>query len=580
MGELKQSVRLKHYRCFGENGCELKSVKPLNLVIGRNNAGKSAFLDFVTFLSRGPSIPKDSLLEVQDHLEESLVQNIFPDNRDAGQTGKNPWRMHGQHLVGASFTWVLRPNGVRELVNVAHPDLRDGNQQTRGFRNRRLEPILKERPVLGLQERVCRRLAADRDVVREPSGPGKTMRSNGAGATNLFWKYLMDAKLPQDMVEGQVLEFLNTVFGPDAAFTRIIVQVHELEPGKPNEWEVFLQEENKGLIPLSASGSGLKTVLLVAICLHLVPHVATKEASDYVFLFEELENNLHPTAQRRLFAALEEFAVKEHTNMFVTTHSNVVIDLLSKSDNAQIIHVTHDGKEATTRTLRGYRDKQDVLDDLGAKASDLLQANGLVWLEGPSDRVYFNKWVELFSDGELREGKDYECVFYGGAILKNFEAADPGEHDQDKVNLLHINRSAILIADSDRSGPKGRLKRRVSRLKNEMERMEAYIWVTKGREIENYIPVAVLREHFENSALPPIELYQPFHKPAGGKRRKQKGLPGYLQQRRLHKGKSFDKVGFARSIAPLLTHDQLADCLDLPSRMLQVCERIREWNRR
>ena len=45
------------------------------------------------------------------------------------------------------------------------------------------------------------------------------------------------------------------------------------------------------------------------------------------------------------------------------------------------------GKKTTLEELR------DVLvDDLGIKASDILQSNGIIWVEGPSDRIYINKF--------------------------------------------------------------------------------------------------------------------------------------------------------------------------------------------
>ena len=38
----------------------------------------------------------------------------------------------------------------------------------------------------------------------------------------------------------------------------------------------------------------------------LIPSVEGKNISNYIFLFEELENNLHPSLQRRLLKYLEE----------------------------------------------------------------------------------------------------------------------------------------------------------------------------------------------------------------------------------------------------------------------------------
>ena len=134
------------------------------------------------------------------------------------------------------------------------------------------------------------------------------------------------------------------------------------------------------LIPLSDSGSGLKTVLLVLINL-LVGYDLRVCISKSVmaFAFEELENNLHPTVLRRLLRYIEDYAVKENVPIFLTTHSSVALDLFGPSPNAQIIHVSHDGESARTTTVKTHFERIGVIAALGAKPSDLLQANGIIW---------------------------------------------------------------------------------------------------------------------------------------------------------------------------------------------------------
>ena len=182
------------------------------------------------------------------------------------------------------------------------------------------------------------------------------------------------------------------------------------------------------------------------------------------------------------------FAVSNGCTFFLTTHSNVALDTYANSNNAQIVRVVHDGKEARTSTVGKYFDKLDVVRDLGAKASDLLQANGIVWVEGPSDRIYFNRWVELLSCGKLQEGRDYQCAFYGGSLLSRYEALAPGEEAPESVNILAVNTNAILICDGDRTAERGKgskIKRRVSFLKAQLGRLpSSYRWITEAKEIE------------------------------------------------------------------------------------------------
>src|SRR5690606_2475887 len=111
-------------------------------------------------------------------------------------------------------------------------------------------------------------------------------------------------------------------------------------------WEVYLEEETKGRIALSKSGSGLQTVLLVLIYLYLIPSLEKNPASNYFYLFEELENNLHPALLRKLFQYIRNFALENDSYFFITTHSNVIIDSFNLDPEAQILHVKHNGKYA------------------------------------------------------------------------------------------------------------------------------------------------------------------------------------------------------------------------------------------
>jgi len=278
---------------------------------------------------------------------------------------------------------------------------------------------------------------------------------------------------------------------------------------------------------------------------------------------------LHPALLRRLFRYIEDFAVEKKCHFFITTHSNVVIDQFSNSLNAQIIHVTHDGLKATTKTIDSFTEHGAVLDDLGVKASDLLQSNGIVWLEGPSDRIYFNKWMELFSDGKLREHRDYECAFYGGSILKHFEAVEPAEHG-DAINILRVNRNAILIGDSDKTSIDTELKPSLKRIKKEILEMGGHVWVTDAKEIENYIPANALEQVFGLKDLPDVGQYQWFH------HNSQNSIEiGYWQK---HIGKSFDKVDLAIKVIQHLTKEYLKDRFDLEQQMGKICMEIKRWN--
>src|SRR5207253_9462944 len=156
-------------------------------------------------------------------------------------------------------------------------------------------------------------------------------------------------------------------------------------------------------------------------------------------------------------------------------------------------------------------DHLGVISELGAKPSDLLQANGIIWVEGPSDCIYLNRWIDLFSDGALHEGRDYQCAFYGGSLLARTQFASPEQAEAELVNLFRVNPNIVVVCDGDRVGPGARVKDRVRRIRAEVRRIPgAHIWVTSAREIENYLPGAAISTALGPTRLPDPTQYEAF----------------------------------------------------------------------
>src|SRR5665811_129032 len=172
-----------------------------------------------------------------------------------------------------------------------------------------------------------------------------------------------------------------------------------------------------------------------------------------------------------------------------------------------MLHVTHDGDKASVGRISSYVQSVNLLDDLGVRASDLLQANCLVWVEGPSDRFYFNKWIELWSEGKLCEGTHYQCVFYGGKLLSHLSAIEPSEEFTDHLKMLSVNKNLLLIVDSDCKSKSDEPNMTKKRLLQEVSDIGGTGWVTTGKEIENYLPVEAVRLVHENQEFQGVGRY-------------------------------------------------------------------------
>jgi putative ATP-dependent endonuclease of OLD family len=241
------------------------------------------------------------------------------------------------------------------------------------------------------------------------------------------------------------------------------------------------------------------------------------------------------------------------------------IDMFSHDRDAQIIHVTHSAGVSSARRTQTYVENRGVLDDLDVRASDLLQSNVIVWVEGPSDRLYFNRWIELITEGQIAEGSHYQCVFYGGRLLAHLSASDPLIDADDVVQILRVNKNAILLIDSDKRDEQSAINATKQRLIDEMKEIGGIAWVTAGREIENYLPLSA------------IKLQAPLAETPLGRF---EDIAEYLENTETGAGKKFErkKVLFAESMLPALTRESMASCLDLETRMLEVIAKIKAWN--
>jgi len=557
-------AKLKGHRCFKNEWAGFERIRPINVIIGRNNSGKSALLDLVDHLAT--KTPQNNSFDIK-----------FCDSFRSGELAERfaPHTLFYGLLEDTDVTWTFHDNEWDfTLDDVLYERMNDG-QLRQGENNIRTILTQKEH---ALRDKISRRILAERDIGQEGAANSTlTLGFSGDGATNICRKYITGAseRYPRSLIQNKLLIALNYIFGKDANFTEFqTLQIEDTSNGNP-PWEIYLHEQSKGLIPLSKSGSGLKTVILVLLNLLVIPDIEGKEPSDYVFSFEELENNLHPALQRQLFAYIGDFAVEHGCNIFITTHSNVVLDVFVGDENAQILHVEHDGESASVKTVNEFFGQLDVVNDLGAKASDLLQSNGIVWLEGPSDRIYFNKWIALYTDENLKEGLDYQCAFYGGSILSH-HTFDPEETN--RTNLLRVNPNAVLIADGDRTAKTGkgsRIKSRASEIKKEVEALpKSHVWVSDAKEVESYVPHSVLKSVFGKRNLPAIDQYEPFSKEPT----KTSPGKGYFQKH--SPVKTFNKVDFAERVIPKLVLDELKKTFEWEKQMERIVETIQSWNER
>jgi len=243
--------------------------------------------------------------------------------------------------------------------------------------------------------------------------------------------------------------------------------------------------------------------------------------------------------------------------VFITTHSHVAINTFFDKEKACIYHVVKERESANLKRIESYIDKTEILDDLDIKASDILQANGIIWVEGPSDRIYIKKWLEIFCNNQFEEGKHYQFLYYGGRLLSQYSA-----EETDLISIITTNRNAAIVIDSDKRNQATPLNDTKKRVISEFDRLGMFSWVTKGKEIENYIPKEAIELMSGKEIRKKCEKYELF--------------PDYIKL--YYKNFTNKKVSFANEIKDYIMKENSLSILDLKVQIEKLYKSIKAWN--
>lgn len=545
-----KKIDVVNYKCF--SNIHIDNIKPINIIIGKNNIGKSSVLDIIEGIYGSRTININTKIILTKEMDEDVISRVFQKNTSGGTIGGNHYEF-GKKYIGRDISFIRKPDSSNQI-----PD--DFEKYNPNLTISQIDYWSRVAHSIKIDSKVTKRISAERNIFPEDNDDNMIVDSNGNGITRIITNYLNRSKYNENLVKHDLLQNLNKIMGEDANFTEVVTQ--QIDSNEGTKWEIYLREEGKGRIPLSESGSGLKTILMVLVFTILIPNVDHKKISQYIFLFEELENNLHPSLQRRLLKYIENLT-EEGALFFLTTHSNVTLDAYQNSDITNIIHLQKEESQVNLINITNKIQKNSILNDLGIKASDLLQSNGIIWVEGPSDRVYINNWIKIHKKANIIEGKDYQCVFYGGRLLSNLSLEDENE----LVNLMSVNRNAIIVLDSDKKVNNAPLNKTKKRIIEEARKQGILVWVTKGREIENYIPELLIKKKYnkENSKC----SFGQFQ-----------NVEEFIDKLKKGEGNKFlrDKINFAKDITTDCNWECFKDCYDLDKMITKIESKVLDWN--
>lgn len=165
----------------------------------------------------------------------------------------------------------------------------------------------------------------------------------------------------------------------------------------------------------------------------------------------------------------------------------------------------------------------------------------------------------MWSDKELQEGRDYQFLYYGGRLLSHYTAEVEAN---ELIGVLLTNRNAVIVIDSDKRHAQSPLNDTKKRIRSEFQNANLFCWVTKGKEIENYIPYQAIEQMLNKKINKQCSQYELF--------------PKYIAS--LCPGFTNEKVGFANKICEFITSENSKSILDLKDQVKKLFNIINGWN--
>jgi predicted ATPase len=189
---------------------------------------------------------------------------------------------------------------------------------------------------------------------------------------------------------------------------------------KSRELEILIwsQEAEKNeredlAFPLSEYGTGTGQVLAILYAVLASPEPRT-------IIIDEPQSYLHPGAAKKLIEILKEFPQHQY---FIATHSTEIISAANPSTIVKL-RLEEGETKASVMNAGDIKEQRSLLAELGVSLSDIFGADRILWVEGPTEELCFPLVLDKLEPKLLRGTKIVSIKSTGDLLGKKAHFAD------------------------------------------------------------------------------------------------------------------------------------------------------------
>ena len=181
---------------------------------------------------------------------------------------------------------------------------------------------------------------------------------------------------------------------------------------------------NEFAITLADCGSGVSQVLAVL-------YVLLTAREPQVIILDELQGFLHPGAVRKLVEVLRRYSKEKH-QLVIATHSPTVI---ASADPNSVTMIKQEGAVSVFESIdiKKTAEQRTYLNDVGARLSDVFGYDRVLWVEGQTEEICFPLILQGLSEEQLM----------GTAILRVQHTGDFNRKDTRNVIEIYERLSQL-----------------------------------------------------------------------------------------------------------------------------------------